>query len=216
MVLWGHDYWALAYAQAYEGRLQGLDLVDHNAPFDEILARGDRLLTLSRTLHYMHVAQWEQSLGRVYLSSAAPKIVEIGQSPVVSLDDVPPGPSLDTGNGILIRSAQLASGADGALIVTVYWQAQSTPTRDYSIAAHLVARDPPQTGKDILAQADQRHPVYGRYPTSRWRAGEIVRDHYEISVPNGAQPVAVRVGMYYRDEDGSFVNSRWLSLPVPG
>ena len=214
MVLWGHDYWALVYAQAYEGRLPGLDLVDHNAPFEAILARGNRLLTPSKTLHYTGIAWWEQRLGPIHLSSAAPDVVEIRQSPRVSEDDIPPGPTLDLGNGILIRSAQLAARVDGSLGVTIYWQAESTPARDYSVAVHLVAHDPPRTAEDVLAQADQAHPVYGWYPTSRWHPGEIVRDQYRISLPRGAQPRAVRIGMYYVDEDGSFNNSRWLSIVV--
>ncbi|GAG53091.1 unnamed protein product, partial [marine sediment metagenome] len=54
------------------------------------------------------------------------------------------------------------------------------------------------------------------YPTSRWRAGEIVRDDYLVHIPPGAQPVAVRVGMYRVDSQGQFVNTEWLALPVPG
>jgi hypothetical protein len=216
MALWGHDYWALAYAQAYEDQLPGLELVDHNAPFKDIVAAGNRLLTLSKTLHYTGLEWWERRLGPIYLSSAAHDVVEISQSPPIPENDIPPGATLDLENGILIRSAKLAARADGSLELTLYWQAQATPERDYSVAVHLVAHDPPLSGEDVLAQADQVNPVYGWYPTSRWHPGEIVRDQYRVSVPQDAQPQAVRVGMYYVDEDGDFVNSRWLSLPVPG
>jgi hypothetical protein len=223
MALWGHDYWALAYVQAYEDRLPGLDLVDHNAPFEDIVARGSRLLTLSKTFHYTGLPWWDQRLGPVHLSSAAPDIVEIRQEPLLRVDDIPAGPKQDLGNGIAIRSVQLAEQPDGGLEVTVYWQAgpaygqaESAPLRDYSVAVHLVASDPPRSGEDVLAQADRAHPVYGFYPTSRWRAGEVVRDQYTISLPEGANPQAVRIGMYYVDEDGAFVNTRWLSAPVPG
>ena len=214
MALWGNDYWALAYARAFQGRLAGLNLVDHNAAFHEIVAGGDRLVTFSKTLYRRPVSWWEERLGRVYLSSAAPEIVEIGTEPPLAPADVPPGPELDLGNGLWIRSAQLSPGEDGGWVLTVYWQAESAPALDYSVAVHLVAWDPPRGAKDVLFQADQAHPVYGWYPTSRWGAGEIVREHYLIQPPQGVVPQAVRIALYHTGADGNFVNSPWLSLPV--
>jgi hypothetical protein len=98
-------------------------------------------------------------------------------------------------------------------VLTVFWQAETPPGKDYAVAAHLVSHDPPRESGDIVAQADQRHPVHGWYPTSRWRAGEIVRDHYQIEVPGEAQLQAIRLALYQRDASGNFVNSPWLSLP---
>ena len=214
MALWGNDYWALAYAQAFQDRLPGLDIVDHNADLGTMLARGSRLLTLSKTFYRRPVSWWEDLLGPVYLSSAAPDIVEIELDPPIALTNIPPGPVLDLGDGIWIRSAKSSLSEDGDLGLTVYWQAEAKPIRDYSVAVHLVARDPPHGPEDILAQADSSHPVYGWYPTSWWSKGEIVRDDYSVSVPEGVQPQAVRVALYYVNDLGEFVNSPWLSLPV--
>jgi hypothetical protein len=217
IALWGNDYWALAYAQAFQGRLTGLDIVDHNADFGAILARGNRLLTFSKTFYLRSLSWWDQRLGCVYLSSAAPEIVEIALEPPVTPADVPPGPGLDLENGVWIRSAQLSPGKDGSLVLTVYWQAEVPLTLDYSAAVHVVACDPPRGPEDVLFQADRGHPVYGWYPTSRWHAGEIVRDHYLINVsemPDGARPQAVRIALYYTDGSGNFINSPWLSLPI--
>jgi hypothetical protein len=217
MALWGNDYWALAYAQAFQGRLPGLDIVDHNASFKTILASGNRLFTLSKTRYRRPVSWWDELLGPVYLSSVAPEIVEIAREPPVSQADVGRGPALDLGDGMWIRAAQLSSLGDGSLGLAVYWQAERQPVRDYSVAVHLVAHDPPRGAEDILAQADSSHPVCGWYPTSRWSSGEIVRDDYRIVVPGGpdvAQPQAVRVALYYVNDAGEFVNSPWLSVPV--
>jgi hypothetical protein len=100
------------------------------------------------------------------------------------------------------------------VLVTVYWQAQVPTALDYGVAVHAVANDPPHGAEDVLTQADQNHPVYGLYPTSRWRAGEIVRDHYLVNVPGGVQPCAVRIALYRTDSSGGFLNSPWLSLPL--
>lgn len=226
MALWGNDYWALAYAQAFQRaetgarRLPGLGVVDHNADFRAILARGDRLLTFSRTFYLRPLSWWEQRLGNVHLTSAAPEIVEIALTPPVTPADVPPGPALDLENGLWIRSAQVSQGLDSVgglrLVVTVYWQAEVPTPLDYSVAVHLVAHDPPRGAQDVLAQADQSHPVYGLYPTSHWRAGEIVGDHYFLEVPDGVQPQAVRIALYRTDGSGEFLNSPWLSLPFGG
>jgi hypothetical protein len=214
MALWGNDFWALAYAQEFEGRLPGLDIVDHNADLKAILVGGGRLLTFSRTFYLRPLSWWDERLGHVYLASAAPEIVEIGLDPPVASADVPLGPELDLENGLWIRSAQLSPGEDGTLVLTVYWQAEEAVAVDYSVAVHLVAQDPPRGSEDVLFQADRLHPVYAWYPTSRWRAGEVVRDHYVVKVPDGAQPQAVRIALYRTEDSGSFINSPWLSLPL--
>lgn len=212
---WGRDFWALAYAQAYRGELPGLNLVDHNAHFEAIVARGDRLLMRESAFYTWPLARWEDRLGTVYLSSAAPQIVEVAPTPPVKPADVPAGPGLELGNGVRIASAQLRRTDEGELMLTVYWEALARSELDYSVAVHLVSHDPPRGPNDILAQADRQHPVNGLYPTSRWSAGEIVRDDYLLPPAVAAQPAAVRVAMYRVAEDGGFVNTPWLTLLVP-
>jgi hypothetical protein len=215
MALWGHDFWALAYAQAYRHQLPGLNLVDHNADFRAILKRGDRLLTLEKTFYQRSLSWWDDEVGRVHLTSVATGVIEIARTPSLTPADVPAGPHLDLGNGIRVLGAQLNRSRPDQLTLTVYWQAEQEPDKDYNVAVHLLAHDPPQGPGDILAQADRQHPVGGWYPTSRWQAEEIVRDDYVIPVSAGTQPVAVRVGMYQVDPQGQFVNTEWLVLLVP-
>jgi hypothetical protein len=215
VVPWGHDYWALAYAQAYRGQLSGLNLVDHNVDLRAIAKEG-RLLTLRGTFQVFPLSWWEERLGPLYLASAAPDIVEMGMVPPVNAGDILPDVGLDLENGIVIRSATLTrKDASEQLLVTIYWEAGRSVEDNYSVAVHLVARDPPRGAEDVLAQSDAVHPVMGWYPTSRWEAGEVVRDDYLLRVPSGSSPVAVRIGMYRVDQNGDFVNTPWLSLPVP-
>jgi hypothetical protein len=216
MALWGNDFWQLAYAQSYKGRFPQLNLVDHNANFARILARGDHLYTLSRTFLTRPLPTWEERLGPVQLSSAAPGIVEIrrkGEQGTTAPGEAEDLLQLD--NGIAIHEATLSWQDEQSLLLSVEWRAVSATDVDYSVAVHLVSHDPPDGPEDILAQADSVHPVDGRYPTSGWEQGELVRDHYLLAVPPGSAPVAVRLGMYRVLEGGQFENTAMLSLPLP-
>lgn len=215
MILWGHNFWGAAYAQAYRGQLERVTLVDHNAPFDEYIADGKRLITPRETFFQRPVDWWEKVLDSdVYLSVAAPGLVEIKTEPQIE-PVVPETAVFNLNNGILIKQTDLAWESDESLLLSVDWQAQQAGLADYSIAVHLVAADPPTGPHDILDQADRNHPVAGRYPTSQWQSGEVIGSVYRLIVPPGTQPVAVRVSMYQVDEAGNFVNTDWLSLAVP-
>lgn len=217
---WGTDYWTLTYAKGFEGRLQTVNLVDHNARPQDIIARGDRLLALAKTFFVFPPGYYEERLGPLYLATAAPGVVEISPTPIVTAESLAADPAVtpanfDLENGLRIVGTQTEWAADDEILVTVYWQADAPPAADYSVAVHLVAVDPPQGPQDILAQADRTHPVENWYPTSTWRPGEIVRDVYPLTVPAGSDPAAVRVAMYRNDPAAGFVNSPWLSLPSP-
>ncbi len=213
--LWGRDFWSLAYAQAYQNRLPGLDLVDHNADFRGIVESDHRLLVLSRTFYVLPVSWWEEHLGCLHLTVADPGVVHLRPTPLTGADGIPADVAFDLGNGLAIRSAHVAWDQDhDQLHVIIYWEAMRPLAEDYSVAVHLVSHDPPRDGGDILAQADSAHPVEGWYPTSRWTAGEIVRDAYRLTRPPGTEPIAVRIGMYQRNESGEFVNTEWLSLSL--
>ena len=105
--------------------------------------------------------------------------------------------------------------SEDAILLTLYWQADRPIGADYSTAVHLVAHAPPTGPADVLTQADRNNPVDGWYPTSHWRPGEIVRDAYLLTVPAGSSPAAIRIAMYRTDPTAGFVNTPWLSLPIP-
>lgn len=213
VALWGNDYWQLAYAQRYMGRFPDLKLVDHNANFGEILARGDHLYTLSRTFATRPLPAWEESLGPLQLSSVMPGIIEIRHKEMLA--DPAQTDRLPLDNGIAIHKATLTWWDDQTLLLAVQWRMQTPTDRDYSVAVHLVSQDPPTGPQDLLAQADSLHPVDGWYPTSQWEEGELVGDHYLLEVADASAATAVRVGMYRLLNDGTFQNSAVLSLPLP-
>ena len=214
MALWGHKYWALTYARAYEGRLPGLTIVDHNVDLGAVLRSGRRVMTFSETFYVLPVSHWEERAGKLRLSSPAPGIVELMRA----VEDEAPGAAaagFDLGNGIAILQADMVPYDDGQALLQVTWQARERVAQDYSVAVHVLRTRTPRGPEDILAQADRRHPVDGWYPTSSWSAGETVPDCYLLPAPQGGEPQWVRVGLYRQLADGSFQNSAWLTLPWP-
>jgi hypothetical protein len=76
--------------------------------------------------------------------------------------------------------------------VTLYWQRSNPIPADYTVFVHLRRAD-----GSVLAQQDNP-PRAGTYPTSLWRDGETVLDHYALDVPADAAPgtYTLAVGMY--------------------
>jgi len=79
-----------------------------------------------------------------------------------------------------------------ACTVTLYWRAQDTPDADYTVFVHLVGED-----GQIASQHDGR-PVGGLYPTTMWKAGEVVEDRHPLSLPTDIPSGDYRllVGLY--------------------
>lgn len=210
---WGGDYFAAAYGLYVTGDLAGFDLVDHRVDFRSLVQHEGKVITLASDLGFWPLYWWADLLGEAHYSSAVPGVAMVSRD--VLYDDVPVRVGFDLGNGVHIRDAAVLWHGQDTLRLTVFWEAVRQGPSDYSVAVYLVSRDPPQGGEDVLAQADALNPVGGWYPTSRWSPGEVVRDDYVLAVPPGSSAVAVRIAMYQIDPGGGFVNTNWLSLPVP-
>lgn len=80
----------------------------------------------------------------------------------------------------------------GALTLTLYWQSLQPLTIDYTIFTQLLGPD-----GQLYGQQD-RQPVYGQWPTSRWRPGQEVFDKFVLTVNPAAPPgtYLVLVGLY--------------------
>lgn len=87
-----------------------------------------------------------------------------------------------------------AARPGGRLQLTLHWRALA-PTPGLTVFVHLV-----DAAGALVAQKDNE-PAAGGYPTARWRAGEYLRDVYDLDVPatlpSGAYQL--RVGLYRRD-----------------
>lgn len=209
-ILWGHNFWAAAYAQAYRNQLNGVTLVDHNADFRAYKESGNRLITLSETFYLRPLSYWQKLFGEVYLEGYAPGLVEIRTAPQRLADES--DALFMVNDELAIEWAQWQTNESGDDVLALEWVAEETPTRDYSVAVHVVSNDPPTGPQDIISQADSPHPVEGWYPTTMWSEGQVVQDVYQLD--NVTSATAVRITAYYVDESGQFVNGNWLSIPV--
>jgi hypothetical protein len=87
-------------------------------------------------------------------------------------------------------AAELKAG--DTIHLDVVWQAEQALEQDYAAFAHLVAED----GRGWAG--DDHQPYQGRYPTSAWAMGEMVRDTFSLTVPSQAPPglYDVQAGWY--------------------
>jgi hypothetical protein len=76
--------------------------------------------------------------------------------------------------------------------LTVFWQCLEEMEQDYTVFTHLI-----DGGQNIWGQKDNQ-PVDGFHPTSRWKAGEVIRDQYDLVISPDAPPGQywLEVGMY--------------------
>jgi len=106
------------------------------------------------------------------------------------------------------------------LMLTLYWDAQATADRDWTVFVHLVDG----TGQ-ALAQSDGQ-PFGGRYPTTTWGAGEVIPDEHTLSLPDPLPPgpYQLLVGLYdlnsgerlaLFDASGQPLPERAVRLEVP-
>jgi hypothetical protein len=201
MLAWGPRHFAVGFARDVRGELQAITLVDHKADFAAIAAERT-LVTPEYTLYNHPVPWWEVQIGSaVYLRAAAPYLVEIATAPELAADP-PPGVTV---------TAESVVCEDERLLLTVDWQTAERPPEDLSVFVHAL-----DAAGEIVAQGDQRAPVYGWRPLTTWLPGEQVRDVYPVPLPEdvAATVTAVRYGLYRALDDGSFENVTERELPA--
>ncbi len=198
MIPWGTRHFAAGFARDVQGALPGVTLVDHKADFAALLNSGP-LLTPDFTFYTFPLDWWEQRLGGpVYLSAAAPGLVQISAAPRTTTQPLRAPVS--------VVARRLVCAPDG-ITLTLDWAAPQTPAEDLSVFVHLL-----DDAGALLAQADQSAPVYGWRPLTGWGAGEVVRDVYAL--PPAARTGTVRYGLYRTLPGGGFENVFEDALPL--
>ncbi|MDB4928105.1 MAG: Choline-sulfatase [Myxococcaceae bacterium] len=78
---------------------------------------------------------------------------------------------------------------EGTYRVVLYWR----PLRRTRVPVYIVVSFDPVDGQPIWPLFVARHaPIYGRYPTTEWRPGEILRDEVALRVDPEMRPVRLR------------------------
>ncbi|MBZ0309025.1 MAG: DUF2723 domain-containing protein, partial [Anaerolineae bacterium] len=206
MLSWGPRFFAASYSRLVTGENADLPMVDHNTDFSRLAAEGKIIYTEPDTLYGYPVSWWEQQLGRVYLTAAAPNLVRLGTEPRrVELDTETLEKPIEA--GIWLAGTTITCEKD-QIILAVGWYAAEQPNRDFSVKVHLTRADSPVP----LFQADKNAPVFGWRPTSTWVEGELIQDFYRLPrLPEGKQII---LGLYEQLPDGSFANYGDTVLPV--
>lgn len=116
-----------------------------------------------------------------------------------------PGHQLEATFGDAVRL--LGYSVDGEVVspgdslnLTLYWQSLKPLDSDYTAFTHLLGGHNPDTAGPLWAGHDSQ-PNQGHYPTTSWRAGEVILDIHPLTVPADAPPgeYQLEAGMYLLD-----------------
>ncbi len=107
-------------------------------------------------------------------------------------------------------SSEIRAGQ--SLFITLHWKAETDITTDYTSFIHIGA------GLDdtaIVAQRDGQ-PCQGLFPTSHWRAGDLVRDSFAVTLPPDTPPgdYPLAIG-WYTFPDLQRLSLREADAPLP-
>lgn len=104
------------------------------------------------------------------------------------------------GEDIRLLGYDISTNAQGATLekgdmlgISLLWQAVAPMEIDYTVGIYLL--DP---GGAVALQQD-RYPVDGFAPTSRWKPGELVRDNYGFILPQTLPPGGYKVAIAVYD-----------------
>jgi len=235
---WSPRYFALAYGKWATGELARARLVDARADLSGLGDARDLPPTIYTTPHMLYVVpldRWAERLGpAVALESAGDGLIALSRAPRLGRPHAATGPwsrdvsgdpgqgdaadAIASGSAVALDGARAWRAADGDIRLTVEWRAVRRPETDYRVFVHVTDRRELRGPGDILAQGDRDHPVYGFYPTSRWQAGQRVRDDFRVALPAGLpadrNPTHLDVGLYTVAADGVFFDELRRTVPI--
>ncbi|MBK8048319.1 MAG: hypothetical protein IPK16_15085 [Anaerolineales bacterium] len=97
----------------------------------------------------------------------------------------------------------------GQIPVTFFWEANESPAADYEVELQLRTAD-----DDVAAQTIS--PIGGAYPTSQWRAQEVVRDWQDLTIPPALANGTYELWIAVNDEATSKGEMKLGDLTVEG
>jgi hypothetical protein len=161
-------------------------------------------------LHDLHSGQWTGPEDGSSLRLGPVEIPRREPPPISSLDIAHP---LEIGLGGKIRllGYNIESGfrPGDNVHLTLFWQCLEPVGENYTVFTHLVDEE-----SHILAQKDNP-PADGFYPTTKWEPGEVMRDQYDLIIPQDVSgDWELKIGMY-NAETGQRLSAVAGEEPLP-
>ncbi len=155
----------------------------------ELALRMDEFL-----LKEMRIAEDSQRRLALYAIAHPGELTESGSGIVFGNADPASGPVNADSGWIRLAGYALTSETqqNGAILIALRWESLRSVQYDYQVFVHLL-----NGAGEKLAQRDGQ-PVQWMRPTSSWRMGETIIDHYGLVLPAEALPgsYSVAVGLY--------------------
>ena len=148
----------------------------------------DRRLSEGRSVF---LARFLPGLESTYHLRSLGPLVEVSTTPLMHLPSDLHDLGVEFHNNIVLAGYRLdAQELDRSetLRLTLFWEAQQGPTRNYDVRLRLVG----PTGH-VWLETKGRSPGGGMYPTAAWRPGEIVRDYHEVDLAGRIPPGSYRL-----------------------
>ena len=124
--------------------------------------------------------------------------------PVLEKLRVPNACHIDFGGIFTLRGYSVSKRilhAGEATHVSLFWEVSETPVKKYQLELWLVSED----GESVVLT--RRQPLEGDYPTDLWRAGQWVRDRFNLTLPTTLLPGLYTVSIGWRDPSGARLSS---------
>ncbi len=183
--VWGGRYAVLAYAKWVSKELDNILLFKVNDELEGLPQR-DRLATViyttPKTMSIVPPGIWTRKfLLPITLNSPVEGVIAIDHR---FYERVPSRRTQIAQFEIEVDQAKAWFTPEGDVRLKIDWHAMQAINTDFRVFVYL--SDNPfdiKSESDILARFEQNAPVYGFYPTSRWRDDLRVRDNYRITLP---------------------------------
>jgi len=118
--------------------------------------------------------------------------------------------------GVGALAGYLVGAVNGQPVLTLFWEAETTPPRPYKVFVHAL------DGNGGIIGTGDSEPAAGSAPMPIWTAGELIRDPHQLEVLGDRAIASFEVGIYDPQSgirvpvalpDGSTPESRSVQLP---
>ena len=116
-----------------------------------------------------------------HLATQGLRLIALRKQPDVTMPAAAQPLRLTLTHGLELLGYQ-AKRSGGMLDLALYWRAAQAIDIDISVSVRAMQGEQPVRFEAQPVQVDSAHPVAGFYPTTRWSAGEVVRDDYALSL----------------------------------